>query len=117
MILTFVLPIFTLFLIIIHFLTKLSFLFLFLTGWNFPIGSQVYENYGQPNHIYFTYHGFSLNEPLYEHQNQLKTELKIKGNSQDCVYFEFYLSLKEIDNISWDASNVRAIVQVRSYRI
>ena len=79
------------------------------------MGSQVYENYGQPNHIYFTYHGFSLNEPIYENQNQLKNEVKIKGNSQDCVYFEFYLSLEEIDNISWDSSNVRAIVQVRTY--
>jgi hypothetical protein len=29
-------------------------------GWAFPAGAQVFENYGQPNWIYFLYHGFSL---------------------------------------------------------
>ena len=29
-------------------------------GWNFKRGSQLFENYGQPNHIYFMYHGFTL---------------------------------------------------------
>lgn len=37
-------------------------------AWNFAVGSQLFENYGQPNHIYFEYHGFAL-EP----------------NSHDCV--------------------------------
>lgn len=26
----------------------------------FKAGEQLFENYGQPNHIYFTYHGFLL---------------------------------------------------------
>ena len=28
-----------------------------LAPWDFPEGEQVYENYGQPNYIYFLYHG------------------------------------------------------------
>jgi hypothetical protein len=28
--------------------------------WAFKKGEQVFENYGQPNYIYFQYHGFSL---------------------------------------------------------
>jgi hypothetical protein len=28
--------------------------------WGFAEGEQVFENYGQPNHIYYMYHGFSL---------------------------------------------------------
>lgn len=37
-------------------------------AWAFKAGEQVFENYGQPNHIYFLYHGFVLEE-----------------NSHDCV--------------------------------
>jgi hypothetical protein len=33
-----------------------------LAPWSFAEGEQLFENYGQPNHIYFTYHGFSLDE-------------------------------------------------------
>jgi hypothetical protein len=28
--------------------------------WSFRKGEQVFENYGQPNHIYLRYHGFSM---------------------------------------------------------
>lgn len=39
-----------------------------LSPWAFKKGEQFFENYGQPNHIYFTYHGFVLDD-----------------NSHDCV--------------------------------
>lgn len=35
----------------------------------YKMGEQIFENYGQPNHIYFTYHGFILD-----------------NNSHDCAY-------------------------------
>lgn len=35
-------------------------------GWHFPAGEQVWENYGQPNHIYFMYHGFVLDENVHD---------------------------------------------------
>lgn len=47
-------------------------------GWHFPKGSQLWENYGQPNHIYFAYHGFSM-----------------QPNSHDCV--EVVLDVASID--------------------
>lgn len=34
--------------------------------WAFTKGSQVYENYGQPNHIYFKYHGFVLDSNTHD---------------------------------------------------
>mgnify|MGYP006076518873 FL=1 len=43
--------------------------------WAFPSGSQIYENYGQPNYIYFLHHGFSLED-----------------NDSDCVQVPFDLS-------------------------
>ena len=52
--------------------------FAFVVGANFEVGQQVFENYGQPNHIYFLYHGFS-----------------IQGNSHDCVYWILQLSEEE----------------------
>jgi len=33
---------------------------------SFRAGEQIFENYGQPNHIYFTYHGFSLESNSYD---------------------------------------------------
>jgi len=35
-------------------------------GWTFAKGEQLFENYGQPNHIYFEYHGFSLAENTHD---------------------------------------------------
>ncbi|CAN0022489.1 unnamed protein product, partial [Heterosigma akashiwo] len=40
-----------------------------LAPWDFEEGEEVFENYGQPNHIYFVYHGFALEE-----------------NAHDCVF-------------------------------
>jgi uncharacterized membrane protein YgcG len=37
-------------------------------AWTFQAGEQVFEDYGQPNHVYFLYHGFM-----------------IPGNKHDCV--------------------------------
>lgn len=34
--------------------------------WAFKKGDQVFENYGQPNHIYFQYHGFSLEDNTHD---------------------------------------------------
>lgn len=37
-----------------------------LAPWSLKAGDQVYENYGQPNHIYFTYHGFVLDSNTHD---------------------------------------------------
>jgi histone-lysine N-methyltransferase SETD3 len=47
-------------------------------GTSYSAGEQLFENYGQPNHIYYLYHGFILAE-----------------NSHDCVSFEISFSQKE----------------------
>ena len=65
-------------------------------GWAFKEGEQLFENYGQPNHIYFTYHGFSL---------------KNGANSHDCVYLEFSMTSEEVQAIDWTLPIVRAIAQ------
>lgn len=35
-------------------------------SWDFLAGEQLFENYGQPNHIYFTYHGFVLLDNVHD---------------------------------------------------
>jgi len=37
-----------------------------LAPWNFKKGEQVFENYGQPSHIYFIYHGFVLENNVHD---------------------------------------------------
>lgn len=37
-----------------------------LAPWNFKKGEQVFENYGQPSHIYFIYHGFVLEDNAHD---------------------------------------------------
>ena len=37
-----------------------------LAPWNFKEGEQVFENYGQPSHIYFIYHGFVLEDNAHD---------------------------------------------------
>ena len=56
-------------------------------GWAFAESEQVFENYGQPNHIYFMYHGFSL-----------------EGNSHDCVLVDWGLSENEFAAVNWTSS-------------
>lgn len=50
--------------------------------WAFQRGDQVFENYGQPNHIYFMYHGFVL-----------------PGNTHDCLHIDFVMTEKELDDL------------------
>lgn len=54
--------------------------------WQFEKGQEVFENYGQPNHIYFLYHGFILEK-----------------NSRDCAHLRFSIEsrsdLKELSKI------------------
>ncbi len=52
---------------------------------NIKAQEQLFENYGQPNHIYFAYHGFTL--PI---------------NSHDCVLFEITISKEEAAAVSPD---------------
>jgi len=49
----------------------------------FQAGEQLFENYGQPNHIYFTYHGFLL-----------------QNNSHDCVHLEMPLTSSDLAAIN-----------------
>jgi hypothetical protein len=45
---------------------------------NYAEGEQLFENYGQPNYVYFMYHGFVLDE-----------------NTHDCVQFDLHMSEEE----------------------
>jgi histone-lysine N-methyltransferase SETD3 len=60
------------------------------SSWAFSPGDQVFENYGQPNSIYFTYHGFSLS---------------LEQNTHDCVEHHLELSADEIRAIDWAAND------------
>ncbi len=48
-------------------------------------GDELFENYGQPNHIYFMYHGFIL-----------------QHNSYDCVQISLEMSDDEIKAVEWN---------------
>ena len=65
-------------------------------AWAFSAGEQVLENYGQANHIYFTYHGFALEDG---------------ANTHDCVHLEFSLTPDEVQRIDWTSPAVRAVAQ------
>jgi hypothetical protein len=56
----------------------------------------VLENYGQANHIYFTYHGFSLEDG---------------ANTHDCVHLEFTMAPDEVQRIDWTTPAVRTVAQ------
>jgi len=60
-------------------------------GWDFKAGTQLFENYGQPNLIYFQYHGFSLTGDD-------------GGNTHDCVHFELNITRDEGQRINWDSA-------------
>ena len=53
----------------------------------------MFEQYGQPNHIYFMYHGFVL-----------------PSNSFDCVNVDMVISLEEANKIDWKKN--RNLLQV-----
>jgi hypothetical protein len=62
-------------------------------GGLFPAGTQVFENYGQPNHIYFMYHGFTLD-----------------NNTHDCVNIEFTMSKLEAQRHA--SSKVKGVMEL-----
>jgi hypothetical protein len=74
-----------------------------VASWDFKMGEQVFENYGQPNSIYFSYHGFSL--PWGQ-------------NSHDCVQHELQLTDDEARQIDWGAGGAfaRQIAQRLKFR-
>lgn len=86
------------------------------TGATYGKGEQVFENYGQPNHIYFTYHGFSMfDESAYNNcvQNtSCLTSLPVQ-NVHDCVHTEFELDSNMINTIDWKKANPLANVIFR----
>ena len=65
-----------------------------LNNW---VNCKVFENYGQPNYIYFMYHGFILSE-------------EAGGNSHDCVNFE--LALTEGEKALLDVQKAAELAQV-----
>jgi hypothetical protein len=60
--------------------------------WEFQQGEQVFENYGQPNHIYFQYHGFAL-----------------KDNTHNCVNIDLDLTVDEATRLMWHHPDIRKI--------
>jgi hypothetical protein len=62
----------------------------------YHIGEQLFENYGQPNNIYFLYHGFSLVE-----------------NSHDCVQHDFMLTATERKQLYQQDVNKRILQNLR----
>jgi len=51
-------------------------------------GDQLFENYGQPNHIYFLYHGFILPD-----------------NSHDCIHYNLFFEGNEYSRLKKDGLN------------
>lgn len=72
------------------------------SGWDFAPGEQVFEHYGQPNHIYFMYHGFVL--PL---------------NEFDCVQIEIAPTAEEAREVGGALTrtpSLKEVLQVRRTR-
>jgi hypothetical protein len=63
--------------------------------WAFGNGEQVFENYGQPNHIYFLHHGFAL-----------------EGNTHDCLYFEMQMTEEQLDQLA-NRTTAAVLAEVR----
>lgn len=61
------------------------------SSWDFKANEQLFENYGQSNHIYFMYHGFAL--PIAENKN-------------DCVLHKFQLSEEEVRRIDFESDQI-----------
>lgn len=71
------------------------------TGQSFKLGHQVFENYGQPNLVYFQYHGFSL-----------VASNGTNMNSHDCVHFEITISPEEGKKIDQKSPIASQLVKV-----
>lgn len=57
-------------------------------AWQFDQGEQVLENYGQPNHILYLYHGFALT-----------------ANDHDCVRLDFEITMAPDSDALLDSEN------------
>jgi hypothetical protein len=67
-------------------------------GDDYSRGEQLFENYGQPNHIYYTYHGFILAQ-----------------NNFDCLHYHFYFETSEYNQLKADGlDNVLQVSQIMS---
>jgi hypothetical protein len=67
------------------------------SAWSLKQGEQLFENYGQPNHIYYTYHGFVLPNSEY-----------------DCVHFE--LSITEAEQNAINFAKATKLIQSLNLR-
>ena len=70
-----------------------------LAPWPIPKGEQVWENYGQPNHIYFEFHGFSL--PSNTH-DCVRTALDVEGSDPQ---YAAKMKRLESEGIRYGSSN------------
>lgn len=61
-----------------------------LAPWAFKKGEQVFENYGQPNHIYFQYHGFVIDE-----------------NTHDCVSVGLEITKEDAQSLEGGINSMR----------
>jgi hypothetical protein len=95
--------------------------------WEFAKGEQVFENYGQPNHIYFMYHGFSLAGTASDEPNGGLNKLLSRtslaapnsdmsaivdhgiGNTHDCLQIKLEISQDEF--VALDTSKIMPLVQ------
>ena len=57
---------------------------------HYPKGSQLFENYGQPNHTYLQYHGFVLD-----------------SNTHDCTMFSIEVNQADVRRLNGDSSVIR----------
>jgi hypothetical protein len=62
--------------------------------WSFAKNEQVFENYGQPNHIYFMYHGFILDENSHD-CSLLETSIEPDDEGSDLEISELQKQLGE----------------------
>lgn len=63
---------------------------------NYAKGEQLFENYGQPNHIYFVYHGFVLD-----------------SNTHDCAHIDLTISEAELRRLNLEKA--KPIIEVRHH--
>eukprot|EP01035_Chromulina_nebulosa_P017387 gene17387-22936_t len=76
---------------------------------DFKSNEQIFENYGQPNYIYFQYHGFTLTSNDDELANN-------PANSHDCVHYEFIITKDEGIKINFNDRLVKSIIEKLKFR-
>ena len=60
-------------------------------AWSFKKGEQLFEPYGQPNHIYFSYHGFVL-----DHNSHDCVRMDLALDRSDAAYDEKSAALRKV---------------------